>query len=128
MAGPRPGIEEKVLEYEIFLNERLRKDLGLLIKQRDRLFEDIGEYQRLSVVIETILKSPSSNGGKLKTQVDIGCHFFCQARVPDSSRIFVDVGYGFHVEFTLAEALEFIEDKCSHLKRRSEALTQKITE
>ena len=43
---------------------------------------------------------------------------------PDPSMICVSVGYGFFVEFTLAEALKFIEKKMAYLTERSDALTK----
>ncbi len=36
---------------------------------------------------------------------------------PDTSKIFVQVGLGFHVEFTLPEALAFIDKKEEHLMK-----------
>ena len=46
---------------------------------------------------------------------------------PDTSHIMVYVGYGFYVEFTLSEALKFIEKKVSHLTKSSEELTKQAT-
>jgi len=43
---------------------------------------------------------------------------------PDPSRIFVCVGFGFFVEFTLTEAVHFIDKKCKHLTSLSDTLTQ----
>ena len=43
---------------------------------------------------------------------------------PDASRIYVQVGFGFFVEFTLEEALKFIEKKVAHLSGRSDDLTK----
>ena len=42
----------------------------------------------------------------------------------DTSKIFVCVGFGFFVEFTLPEALHFIEKKCNFLTGISDALTK----
>lgn len=36
---------------------------------------------------------------------------------PDTRRIFVDIGLGFHVEFTWSEALEFISVREARLAR-----------
>jgi len=49
--------------------------------------------------------------------------FFCLLR-SDPSMIYVSVGYGFFVEFTLTEALKFIEKKMAYLTERSDALTK----
>lgn len=43
---------------------------------------------------------------------------------PDPSKIFVCVGFGFFVEFTLTEAVNFIDKKCAHLTSLTESLTQ----
>ena len=37
----------------------------------------------------------------------------------DTSHIFVEVGLGFHAQFTLDEALEFIDEKMKHLTEYS---------
>lgn len=47
----------------------------------------------------------------LSTMVNLSSEFFVQAKVEDTSKIFVHVGLGFHPELTLDEALTFIEEK-----------------
>lgn len=42
---------------------------------------------------------------------------------PDTSKIFVCVGFGFFVELTLSEALKFIDKKSKILTSRSDFLT-----
>ncbi|XP_062397393.1 protein UXT [Sardina pilchardus] len=115
------NIDEKVLQYETFLNEVLKRDLQKVLEQRDDVYEKIAQYLQLKNTIETIKDSGSSD---LKTEVDLGCNFYVQAHVPDASKIFVAVGYGFFVEFTHAEALNFIEKKTSQLTAYSEVLTK----
>ena len=44
-----------------------------------------------------------SGSTELKTLVDIGAEVYCQAKVPDISRVYISVGLGFHVESTLEE-------------------------
>ena len=53
--------------------------------------------------------------GTLKTQVDLGNNFFCQAKVPDTSLVCVAIGFGFFVEMTLDEAAAFIKKKTQQL-------------
>ncbi|XP_008575606.1 PREDICTED: protein UXT isoform X3 [Galeopterus variegatus] len=43
---------------------------------------------------------------------------------PDTSRIYVALGYGFFLELTLAEALKFIDRKSSLLTKLSDSLTK----
>ena len=61
-----------------------------------------------------------SNSQEFKSLVDIGCGVFCQAHVPDASRIFISIGLGFHVECTLEEAPKVI-------KLRQDALQKKVS-
>ena len=44
-------------------------------------------------------------------QVDLGCNFYCQARVPDPSRLIVEVGLDIWAELTLEEAKKFVDKK-----------------
>jgi prefoldin subunit 5 len=84
---------------------------------------------QLRTTIKTIQESKLST---LKTMVNLGSELYMKAVVwvalcdcgpahslracrPDSSKIFVDVGLNCHVEFTLDEALAFIDKKEDHL-------------
>lgn len=118
-------LEEKVKKYEEFVNDKLRKDLETVQKAQEEVHSKIAEYLQLKSVIENIKKSNGAAGKglkTLKTQVDLGCNFYCQAQITDPSKILVSVGYGFYVEFTLDEALKFIEKKCSQLTTYSSKL------
>ncbi|KAG7472691.1 hypothetical protein MATL_G00111490 [Megalops atlanticus] len=121
MTSGKPNIDEKVLQYETFINEVLKRDLQRVLEQRDAVYEKISQYLQLKNVIESLQESGSK---ELKTEVDLGCNFYVQAHVEDSSKIFVAIGYGFYVEFTLPEALKFIEKKTTQLTTYTEALTK----
>ncbi|XP_020523252.1 protein UXT homolog isoform X3 [Amborella trichopoda] len=62
----------------------------------------------------------------LRTLVNLGSEVYMQADAPDTRHIFVDVGLGFHVEFTWSEALEFISVKEARLARQIEEYTHLI--
>lgn len=118
-------LREKVKKYEEFVNDKLRTDLETVRKNQEEVNSRISEYLQLKSVIENIKSSEESRSGReLKTQVDLGCNFYCQARIADPSKILVLVGYGFYVEFTLEEALRFIEKKCNQLTMHSQKLGQ----
>lgn len=120
-------MEEKVRRYETFLNERLKKDLEKVLKSREELYSDISEYLQLKTVVEQ-LKVAELPKGELRTQVDLGCNFYVQAKVNDVKHVFVHVGFGFFVEFTLDEALPFIDNKVSQLRKRVEMLSKESAE
>lgn len=121
MTSGMPSINEKVLQYETFINEVLRRDLQRVLEQRDGVYEKIAQYLQLKNTIKSIQEADSK---ELKTDVDLGCNFYVQAHVPDTSKIYVAVGYGFFVEFTHAEALKFIEKKTNQLTEYTEVLTK----
>lgn len=118
-------VEEEVKKYEEFINDKLKKDLETVRKNQEGINTKIAEYVQLKSFIENVKSSEESRSGKeLKTQVDLGCNFYCQARITDPSKILVSVGYGFYIEFTLDEALGFIEKKCNQLSTYSSKLGQ----
>ncbi|XP_059814479.1 protein UXT isoform X1 [Hypanus sabinus] len=92
-----------------------------VLEQRDEVYEKIAQYLQLKNVIERLQESDEQ---QLKMEVDLGCNFYVQAKVPDASKIFLLVGYGFYVEFTLPEALRFIERKSQQLSEVAEKLSK----
>lgn len=112
----------KVLEYERFVNEKLKEDLGVILEQRDKTYQQIAEYLQLKTTVEKLKESNLSEG--LKTKVDLGCNFYVQANVPDSSKIFVFIGYGFFLEMTHDEALKFIGKRTKLLNEHVDKLTE----
>ncbi|XP_046358108.2 protein UXT-like [Haliotis rufescens] len=113
--------KSKVVEYEKFLNETLREDLRKILDERDKVYSQIAEYLQLKTVIE---KTKDADGGELKTQVDLGCNFYVQGKVPDTARICVAVGFGFFLEFSLDEALKFIDKKTAALTDKTDQLSK----
>ncbi|XP_047444502.1 protein UXT [Mugil cephalus] len=120
-ANANANVEQKVLQYENFINEVLKRDLQKVMEQRDLVYEKISQYLQLKNVIHTL---KDAGAQQLKTDVDLGSNFFVQAQVEDSSRIFVEVGFGFFVEMEHDEALRFIDKKTSQLTAVTEDLTK----
>ncbi|KAG0215405.1 hypothetical protein BGX28_010110 [Mortierella sp. GBA30] len=119
------SIQQKLARYETFVNESLRKDLKDALDARDAIYDQISEYLKLAKDIEVI----RDNGLKeMKTQVDLGSNFYVQAKIPDTKYIYVNVGFGFHAELTLEEALSFITKKEAHLQRKADIYTEKASQ
>ncbi|KAI3879317.1 hypothetical protein MKX03_031786 [Papaver bracteatum] len=89
-------LQLKVQRYEDFVDSRLKPDLMRAIAER---FAAILTYKNAVM--------------SLRTLVNLGSEVYMQADV----HIFVDVGLGFHVEFTWPEALEFISLKEARLAK-----------
>lgn len=105
---------EKVQRFEEFVDRRLKPDLVHAIAERDKVFEQQKVFSDLRRNIENLEKNSITN---LTTLVNLGSEVYVQGNVADTQRIFVDVGLGFHVEFTWSEALKFISLKEERLAR-----------
>ncbi|XP_054878172.1 protein UXT-like isoform X3 [Poeciliopsis prolifica] len=117
------GLDQKVLQYEAFISDVLRRDLRAVLEQRDRLYEKMSHYLQLKNAIQTLEEAGPQ---RLKADVDLGCSFFVQARVDNPSRILVLVGFGFFVEMSHQEALRFIDKKTNQLTLFIEQLTKDV--
>ena len=58
----------------------------------------------------------------------LGCNFYCDGQVEDPSKIFVAIGMGFYLEFTLTEAEDFISKKVKELEDKGQNLTDQVLE
>ncbi|XP_057948010.1 uncharacterized protein LOC131143743 isoform X2 [Malania oleifera] len=97
--------QEKVQRFEEFVDCRLKPDLVHAVEERDKVFEQQKVFSDLRRNIENLEKNSVTS---LRTLVNLGSEVYMQADVPDTRHIFVDVGLGFHLEFTWPEALNFI--------------------
>ncbi|KAL0624844.1 LINE-1 retrotransposable element ORF1 protein [Plecturocebus cupreus] len=107
---------EKVLRYESFISDVLQRDLRKVLDHRDKVYEQLAKYLQLRNVIERLQEAKHS---ELYMQVDLGCNFFVDTVVPDTSRIYVAWDM-----LTLSEALKFIDRKSSLLTELSNSLTK----
>ncbi|KAJ7953862.1 Protein UXT-like [Quillaja saponaria] len=92
-------------EFEEFLEGRLKPDLFRAIADRDKVFEQQKVFSELRRNIENLEKNSVTG---LRTLVNLGSEVHLQAEVPDTQRIIVGIGLGFHMQFTLSEALNFV--------------------
>ena len=91
----------KIAEYERFIGERLQPDLLAAEEARARAQREIAQWEGLVANARGLQERGQE---ELRTMVDLGSQVYCQAEVPDTSRLFVAVGLGFHAEMTLVRA------------------------
>ncbi|KAK1681765.1 hypothetical protein QYE76_042613 [Lolium multiflorum] len=115
--------QEKVKKFEDFVDRRLKPDLVNAIAQRDKLFQQQKTFLDLKRNIENLEKNGVTS---MRSMVNIGSEVYMQAEVPDTRHIFVDIGLGFHVEFTWQEALQFISVREARLARQIDEYTHLI--
>lgn len=72
--------------------------------------------EQYDILRTNILLMKKEQEKDLKSLVNIGSEIYVQAKAPERKHIFVNIGLGFHVEFTLDEALAFIEKKTKKLQ------------
>ncbi|CAO3664096.1 unnamed protein product [Umbelopsis ramanniana] len=108
-------------KYDQFVNEKLKPNLKATLDARDSLYDLTSEYLKLKLQIETIQNNDLM---EMKTMVDLGSNFYVQAKIPDTKFVYINVGFGFHVQMTLKEALEFIEKKTQQLQNRADKYTE----
>ncbi|KAI5678968.1 hypothetical protein M9H77_09918 [Catharanthus roseus] len=123
MAGMDEIRQEKIQRFEEFVDRRLKPDLVHAIAERDKIFDQQKVFSDLRKNIENLEKNSVTS---LRTMVNLGSEVYMQADVPDTRRIFVDVGLGFHVEFTWSEALNYISAREEKLDRQIEEYTRLI--
>ncbi|KAI9491343.1 Prefoldin subunit-domain-containing protein [Zychaea mexicana] len=126
MTTPSPSKNDRdrialINKYEEFINLKLKPSLKATLDARDVVFDTISEYQKLKSQIELIQQNELD---ELKTMVDLGTQFYVQAHIPDTKYIYVNVGFGFHVQFTLDEAKKFIDKKEKQLQSTADKYSE----
>ncbi|KAG2601757.1 protein UXT homolog [Panicum virgatum] len=115
--------QEKVRKFEEFVDQRLKPDLANAIKQRNKVFEQQKTFLDLKRNIENLERNGVTS---IRSMVNLGSEVYMQAEVQDTRHIFVDIGLGFHVEFTWQEALQFISVREARLARQIDEYTHLI--
>ncbi|XP_036342621.1 protein UXT-like isoform X1 [Rhagoletis pomonella] len=107
---------------EIFVTDFLKEDLKQIELHINKYNEQIMEYVQLRNTLQTLHEN---SYGSFKTQMNIGGNIFMEAKVnnPDDL-VLVDVGKGYFVQFTLAEALKFSNFKVKILTKECDVLRE----
>ncbi|KAJ4460393.1 hypothetical protein PAPYR_3421 [Paratrimastix pyriformis] len=114
-------MQEKIAEFQVFAG-RLRGDLQQATSVQDALAQDIDSYEELKRNLEIIVDNHL-------TELHIvteGGDGPVEGHIPDTSKVYVEVGFGFHVEMTPDEAIRFIPRRIALLRPRLERQTEKV--
>ena len=76
--------------------------LDKLGAEEDQARRQHERYSQLMRQLETVRKHKLK---EMHTMLNVGSAFFVNAKVPDTSRVLVDVGLGVHIEYSLDEAI-----------------------
>eukprot|EP00929_Paragymnodinium_shiwhaense_P094279 TRINITY_DN5475_c0_g1_i1.p1 TRINITY_DN5475_c0_g1~~TRINITY_DN5475_c0_g1_i1.p1 ORF type:complete len:173 (+),score=34.63 TRINITY_DN5475_c0_g1_i1:72-590(+) len=109
---PTAVVDAKVAEYEEFIEKVLKVKLQSALAEYRKDATVLDQCRELRENIDMLCRDKVP---ELESMVELGCQFYSKAFVPDTSRIFINVGLGFHLEMPLQDAGDFLEHKEKHL-------------
>ncbi|CEO99733.1 hypothetical protein PBRA_007467 [Plasmodiophora brassicae] len=116
------AVEESARRIEAIVQGKLVPMRAHYVQERQRVESRIAEYAKVKAFLEVVAEHALAD---LDTKVDLGCQFFVNAHVPDTTFVCLDIGFGFHAQMTGAEAVPFIDDKCRLLRDTAARLSAK---
>ncbi|CAH8853965.1 unnamed protein product [Trichobilharzia szidati] len=117
-------MDQRILKIEEHVNETLKKDLKKTLDAGDVIYGQISEYLELKNLIEKMrdIDVPQTN---LETKVNVGSNIYVNGIIHSLEPIAVDIGLGFYLECSHAEALKLIESRVSILNERANLYKKK---
>lgn len=125
-----PELKQRLEEYQKFVDDILKADLIKSEELTAACKKEISEYEQLLKQLDDFLQK-----GKACSlfSVDIGCGVYCEAKVPDPSTLYIDIGLGFHLECTTEEArvlasmrLQLLEERLSAYSEQTKKLQEQL--
>lgn len=113
------------MKFESYINDVLKEDLAKLSAKLEQINAECAEFLQLKSFIIT-LQTNEQLKYNFKTQLDLGNHCYMEAKIDDPTYIYMDVGLGHYVEFTLEDALALIDVRTKLLKRQSQHLRGEV--
>mmetsp|Transcript_7889 Transcript_7889/g.13045 ORF Transcript_7889/g.13045 Transcript_7889/m.13045 type:complete len:155 (-) Transcript_7889:23-487(-) len=112
-------LQQKVAEYSSFITNTLQPKLQLAVNEREETEAEICEYAQLRSKLQMIEAESdgSASAEPINTLTDIAHQsIFCNAIISNPRTVYVHTGFGFHVEFTIKEAIAFIDKRIIFLQ------------
>lgn len=116
-------IHETIAHYESFINDTMKENLKDLEIKLQNINTEIMEFTQIKKSLG-LLKENTFNCG-FKTQVDVGCNFFIEAKVEDPSVVMFNIGLHHYLEFTHDEAIKYSEARVEALEAMAEIIKEK---
>ena len=121
MAAPTSTeLRAKVAEYGGFISKTLRPQLEAAVDAREETVAEISEYNLLRNKLRSLQAIIASDpNASVNALVDVAHGaLYCNAEIPNPRTVYVDVGFGFHVEMTLPEATAFVDKRVKYLEEQ----------
>ncbi|XP_047994198.1 protein UXT homolog [Leguminivora glycinivorella] len=114
-------IEESIAKYEAFINDVLKEDLKKVDWRLQQINAEITDLIQQKHTLEVVTSKEKHPEG-FKTQVNIGCNFFMEASVPDTSTMLINVGLNNFLEFPAEEVVKYLDVRIKAFERKAEEL------
>mmetsp|Transcript_2372 Transcript_2372/g.3321 ORF Transcript_2372/g.3321 Transcript_2372/m.3321 type:complete len:152 (+) Transcript_2372:157-612(+) len=113
-------LQNKVAEYSAFITNTLQPKLQLAVNDREETEAEICEYALLRNKLQMMEAESGASAGAIQpinTLVDISHQtIYCNATISNPRTVYVHTGLGFHTEFTIEEAISFIDKRIMYLQ------------
>ena len=104
----------KISEYSNFISQTLQPQLQFAVDAREETEVEISEYVKLKSKLQQIQSDAPKS---IDTIVDIShSTIYCKAHISNPKIIYLNIGFGFHVEMTLEEGIQFITKRVEYLE------------
>ncbi|CAK9291563.1 unnamed protein product [Gordionus sp. m RMFG-2023] len=113
--------QKSVIQYEYFINDKLKSNLKKLNEAREKINGKIENYVQTKDMIQTL---QANDMKEIKIRTDIGCNFYMKAKIKNAEYIYIDIGLGLFAQMKLNEAASFIDKKVKLLDDRVEVINQ----
>lgn len=121
------NIDNTIAKYENFINDVLKEDLRILNHKLEKVNAEVSDLIQQKQALKVISdKNMHPNG--FKTQVNLGCNFFMEASVTDTSQLLMNIGLNTYLEFNLDEANKYLNARINVFEQRSHKLLKKAAE
>ncbi|XP_049877950.1 protein UXT homolog [Pectinophora gossypiella] len=118
MTADQVNVEETIIKYENFINDVLKEDLqriDLRLQQVNAEISDLIQQKHTLKVVSDKKVHPEG----FKTQVNLGCNFFMEASVPDTSALLINIGLNHYLELSLGEANKYLDLRIKAFEKKA---------
>ncbi|CAH2226419.1 jg7672 [Pararge aegeria aegeria] len=124
---PEVNIDSTIGKYEQYIENVLKEDLRILYLKLQKINAELTDLIQQKHALKVIVdKSVHPNG--IKTQVNIGCNFFMEASVADTSKLLMNIGLNHYLEFSTDEAFKYLDARIKVFEQKSEEICNKAVE
>ncbi|XP_069360550.1 protein UXT homolog [Maniola hyperantus] len=121
------NINETLGKYQRFIDDVLKEDLRILHLKLQHINAELTDLIQQKHTLKVITnKSVHPNG--FKSQVNIGCNFFMEACVTDTSKLLMNIGLNHYLEFSTDEAFRYLDARIKVFEQKSEEICNKAVE